>query len=323
MTRIAWLCAVALGALLAQGGLAADTYPSKAIRVIVPYPAGGTADQRSRQLAEKLAQALGKPVIVENRPGASGAIGLSAAAKAAPDGYTLAWGTLYDLAVNPSMNHALGYDPVRDFAPITQAVFSYLVLSARPGLGVKSMRELIALAKANPGKLTCGTAGIGTAPHFGLEVLNRSANIEITHVPLKGGAPLLTDLLGGHIDLGFEVTTAVLPHIKAGKLVPLAITSSKRLASFAEVPTMAEVGFPELEITLWGGLLAPVGTPAPVIKRLNVELVKIMNSTEIRDQWTSGGALVVASTPEEFGAFIRAEQARWARLIKQTGVKME
>jgi tripartite-type tricarboxylate transporter receptor subunit TctC len=321
MKKTGWLCLLLF--LAVQGSAVADNYPSKPIKIVVPWPAGGPADQRSRQIAAKLTKAVGQAVVVENRPGASGAIGASAVAKAPPDGYTLLWGTVYDLAINPAVNLALGYDPLRDFAPITQASSSYLVLNAWPELGVRSMKELIALAKAKPGQLNCGSSGNATAPHFALEVLNRSANIDITHVPFKGDAPLLTDLLGGHVDIGFNVTTTALPHVKAGKLVPLAVSSPKRLAPFSEVPTVAELGFPEMEITLWAGVLAPAGTPAQIIKRLNTELVKIINSPEIREQWISGGAEAVPTTPEEFAAFIQSEQARWSRLIKQTGVKME
>jgi len=321
MKKTGWLCLLVF--LAVQGSAVADNYPSKPIKIVVPWPAGGPADQRSRQIAAKLTKAVDQPVVIENRPGASGAIGASAVAKAPPDGYTLLWGTVYDLAINPAVNLALGYDPLRDFAPITQASSSYLVLNAWPELGVRSMKELIALAKAKPGQLNCGSSGNATAPHFALEVLNRSANIDITHVPFKGDAPLLTDLLGGHVDIGFNVTTTALPHVKAGKLVPLAVSSPKRLAPFSEVPTVAELGFPVMEITLWAGVLAPAGTPAQIIKRLNTELVKIINSPEIREQWISGGAEAVPTTPEEFAAFIQSEQARWSRLIKQTGVKME
>jgi len=317
------LCLLVFLAVLMPGNAAPDSYPSKLIKIIVPWPAGGSADQRSRQVAERLTKAVGQPVVVENRPGASGSIGASAVAKAPPDGYTLLWGTLYDLAMSPAVDLALGYDPLRDFAPITQAVSTYLVLDARPGLGVRSMKELIALAKAKPGQLTCGSGGNATAHHFALEVLKRSASIDIIHVAFKGDAPLLTDLLGGHVDIGFNVTTTALPHIKAGKLVPLAVSSQKRLIPFSEVPTMAEVGFPELEITLWGGVLAPAGTSAEIIKRLNAELLKIIHSPEIREQWASGGAQAVGNTPEEFTALIQSEQSRWARLIKQTGVKMD
>jgi tripartite-type tricarboxylate transporter receptor subunit TctC len=323
MTRIAWLFSLPLVAALLHGSFAADNYPSKAIKLVVPWPPGGASDQRSRQIAEKLAKAFGQPVVVENRPGASGAIGAAAVAKAPADGYTFYYGNLYDLAINPAVNQTLSYDPARDFAPITQAVLSYLVLIARPGLGVRSMKDLVALAKANPGKLTCGSPGNGTAPHFALETLKRTAGVEITHIPFKGSGPLTLDMLGGHVDIAFDVTTIALPHIKAGKLVPVTVSSPKRLAALAEVPTMTEAGFPELEITLWGGFLAPAGTPASVIRRLNTELVKAMNSADLREQWESGGALVVPGTPEEFAAFIQSEQIRWARLIKQTGVKLE
>jgi tripartite-type tricarboxylate transporter receptor subunit TctC len=323
MTRIIWLCSLALMAILAQGRVAAADYPAKAIKIVVPWPPGGASDLRSRQVAERLTKALGQPVVVENRPGASGAIGAAAVAKAPPDGYTVYYGNIYDLAINPAVNLALGYDPARDFAPITQAVLSYLVLVARPDLGVKSVQQLIALAKANPGKLTCGSPGNGTAPHFALEILKRGASVEMTHIPFKGSGPLIADLLGGHVDVGFDVTTMALPYIKAGKLIPLAVTSPERLAALSDVSTVAELGLPELEITLWGGFLAPAGTPPQIIKRLNAELVKAMNNPEIRDQWISGGALVVPGTPEQFAAFIHSEQARWARVIKQTGVKLE
>jgi len=323
MTKAVWLCALPYLAMLPQGVVAADNYPSKPIKIVVPYPVGGSSDQRSRQIADKLARVVAQPVIVENRPGASGAIGASAVAKAPPDGYTLIYGTVYDLAINPAMTPTLDYDPVNDFAPITQTVFSYLVLAARPGLGVRSMNELVARARTSPGKLTCGSAGNGTAPHLALEILNRNANIQITHIPFKGSGPLLIDLLGGHLDLGFEVTTGAMPHIRAGKLVPIAVSSPKRLAQLSEVPTMREIGFPELEMTLWGGLLAPARTPAQVIKFLNAELVKIIDSPEIREQWASGGAQAAPSTPEQFAALVQSERMRWASVIKQSGVSLD
>jgi tripartite-type tricarboxylate transporter receptor subunit TctC len=320
---VAWLCFLVVASNLAQSIAAAESYPSKPIRFVVAWPAGGPADQRARQIAEKLTKAMGQPVLVENRSGASGAIGASAAAKAPPDGYTLLWGTLYELAIHPAVNPALSYEPLRDLVPITQVAAAYLVLDARPGLGPKSLNELIALARAKPGQLTCGSAGNATASHFALEVLKRSAKIDITHVPFKGDAPLLTDLLGGHVDIGFNVTSSALPHTKAGKLIPLAVSSAKRLSPFPEVPTMTELGFPEMEITLWSGVLAPARTPPEIIKRLNTELVKIIGSAELREQWVNGGAQATPSTPEDFAALIQSEQARWARLIKQTGVKME
>jgi tripartite-type tricarboxylate transporter receptor subunit TctC len=231
--------------------------------------------------------------------------------------------TLYELAINPAVSAAPGYDVLRDFIPITQVISAYLVLDARPGLGVKSMKELISMAVARPGQLTCGSAGNATASHFALEVLKLSAKADITHVSYKGEAPLIADLLGGHVDIGFNVTTTALPHIKAGKLVPLGVSSAKRLTPFSDVPTMTEAGFPELEMTLWAGMLAPAGTPAEIIKRLNTELIKIINSGEIREQWANGGAHATPTTPEDFAAFIQSEQAGWSRLIKQSGVKMQ
>jgi tripartite-type tricarboxylate transporter receptor subunit TctC len=310
-------------AALFPGGAFTQAYPSKPIQIVVPWPPGSASDQRMRQVAERLTRAVGQPVVVDNKPGASGAIGVSLAAKARPDGYTLLWGTGYDLAINPAINPKLTYNALRDFAPITQAVFSYLVLTARPGLRVRSLDELIALAKASPGQLTCGSSGNATNPHFALEVLKRSAGVDLVHVPYKGEPPLLNDLLGGHLDLAFVISTTVLPHVKAGKLVPLAVTSSKRLAVLPDVATAIEIGYPELQIRNWGGLLAPAGTPAPVIQRLNVELVKIIDSLEIREQWANGGAEAAPSSPEEFAAFIRLEQARWSKLAKQIGMKVE
>jgi tripartite-type tricarboxylate transporter receptor subunit TctC len=185
------------------------------------------------------------------------------------------------------------------------------------------MKELISMAVARPGQLTCGSAGNATASHFALEVLKLSTKADITHVSYKGEAPLIADLLGGHVDIGFNVTTTALPHIKAGKLVPLGVSSAKRLTPFSDVPTMTEAGFPELEMTLWAGMLAPAGTPAEIIKRLNTELIKIINSGEIREQWANGGAHATPTTPEDFAAFIQSEQAGWSRLIKQSGVKMQ
>jgi tripartite-type tricarboxylate transporter receptor subunit TctC len=325
VNKIPWLfCSLFLvTSNLIQSSVAADSYPRKPIKIIVSWPAGGPADQRARQIAEKLAKVLGQPVLVDNRPGASGAIGASTAAKSPPDGYTLLYGTLYELAINPAVNSTVGYDVLREFTPITQIVSTYLVLDARPGLGVKSMKELISLAAARPGQLTCGSAGNATASHFALEVLKRKAKVDITHVSFKGEAPLITDLLGGHVDIGFNVTSTALPHIKAGTLVPLAVSSAKRLTPFPEVPTMTELGFPEMELTLWSGMLAQAGTPPEIIKRLNTELVKIMNSAEIREQWANGGAQATPTTPQDFGAFIQSEQVRWSRLIKQTDLQMQ
>jgi tripartite-type tricarboxylate transporter receptor subunit TctC len=310
--------------LVVQGIAIADTYPNKPINLVVGFSPGGAADQRSRQIAEQLTKALGQPVVVLNRPGASGAISASSVAKAAPDGYTLLWGSIQDLAINPAINHGLDYDPARDFSPIAQLVSSFLVLSARPGLGVKSVKDLVALAHSKPGQLSGGTAGNGTAHHVALAILKKHyANLDITAVPYKGESPIIPDLLGNHIDIGFSVTTTALPYIQSAKLVPLVVTSPKRLVPLSQVPTAAELGIPELEMTLWGGIVAPAKTPAPIIRRLHAELVKIINSPEIRESWIGGGALPVTSSPEEFAAFIKSEMHRWAGLIKELDLKLE
>lgn len=310
--------------LVMQGSAIADTYPNKPINLVVGFPAGGAADQRSRQIAEQLTKALGQPVVVVNRPGASGAIGASTVANAAPDGYTLLFGSIMEMAINPVINHDLSYDPTRDLSPITQVVSSFLVLSARPGLGVKSMKDLVALAQSKPGQLSGGSAGNGTAQHVALAILKKHyANLNITAVPYKGDSQVIPDLLGNHIDISFNVTTTALPYIQSAKLLPLVVTSPKRLAPLSQVPTAAEMGIPELEMTLWGGILAPAKTPTPIIRRLHTELVKIINSPEIQESWISGGALPVTSSPEEFAALIKSEMHRWASLIKELDLKLE
>jgi tripartite-type tricarboxylate transporter receptor subunit TctC len=310
-------------ALLVDTPALADTYPSKPITIVVPWPAGGTVDQRARQIAEKLAKAVGQPVVVENRAGASGGIGAGMVAKSAPDGYTLLYGSIADLAINPAINPSPGYDPILDFAPITQVASAYFVLAARPGLGAKSLQDLIKLAKSKPGELTCGSSGMGAPMHFSLLVLNRSAHIDIAHVPYKGEAPVIADLLGSHIDIGFPVATGGLPYFKAGKLVPLAVLGPRRLSAISEVPTVTELGFPELEMTLWGGFVAPAATPVDIIKRLNTELVKIVTSAEMREQLENAGAVAVGSTSAEFTVLIQSERTRWAKMIKTAGLRME
>lgn len=318
-TALVWLLAMVLAPALAW----ADRYPSKPIRIVVAFPAGSAGDVRTRQIADRLTKAMAQPVVVENRPGASGAIGAGVVAKAQPDGYTLLYGTVYDLAITPALNPAAGYDPFRDFAPISQVVVSHAVLSARLGLGVKSIKELIRLAKEKPGQLTCGSGGSATTGHFALEMLKRGAGVDIVHVVYKGDPPALMDLLGGNVDLVFSVTTPALPYIRAGKLVPLVVTSTKRLPAFPDVPTAAEVGLADMEVRNWGGFLAPAGTPSEVIDRLNAELAKIVNSAEIRDNWASGGAEAKTGTPGEFAALIATEHARWAKVVKQAGMRME
>ena len=317
------LCLLVFLNVLAQDPAIADNYPSKPITVIVGFPPGGGMDLRARQIADPLAKALGQSVIVENRPGASGAIAASVVAKAPHDGYTLWFASIAELAIYPAAQAKPIFDALHDFAPITHAFNGYLNLNVRPGLGVKSFKGLVELAKARAGQLTCAIPGNATPQHIALELLKRRAKVDIVQVPYKGDGPIFTDLLGGHVDLAFNGSAVGMPYVKAGKLVPLAVTSTKRLATLPDVPTMTELGLPELETTLWGGMLAPAGTPPEIVRRLNTELVKILHSPELRESWGNVSLDTVGSSPDEFAALIRVEQLRWANRIKETGVKME
>ena len=309
--------------LLGSAPAAADDYPSKPIHLVVPYPPGGASDQRSRQIAEKLAKAMGQPVLVENKAGASGTIGAAYVAQAAPDGYTLLYGSVNELVLAPMVIPSAPFDAVRDFAPVNQVVSGSFLLVARQGLGVKSVNELITLARAKNGRLTCGTPGIGTAFHFALEIIKRDAHVDITHVPFKGGAPTMGALLGGHVDIAFSTVVESLPQIKAHKIVPLAVTSARRMPVLPDVPTAAEVGIPKLEMTLWAGVFAAPKTPSHIIKRLHSELVAVINDVQFRSDLINTGAEPIANTPDQFAAFIRAEQVRWGDLVKQSGMRLE
>jgi tripartite-type tricarboxylate transporter receptor subunit TctC len=309
---------------LALAGIAhAQPYPSKPVRIIVPFGAGSTIDIFGRTIAPKLTEALGQQVIVENRAGAGGAIGLDVTAKAPKDGYTLAIGASGPLAINPGLDPRLPWDPVRDFAPVTQIASGPLVIVTHPAVPAKSLKELIVLSKARPGKLSYGSPGIGTSNHLAGELLNIAAGINLIHVPYKGNAEALTDLLGGQIDMVPTGIAPALPHVQAGKLRAIAVTGSRRSPIMPDLPTVGESGLPGAEVNVWYGMVAPVGTPPEIIKRLNAELVKIMKSPEISERFASQGAQPVTNTPDEFGKLIREDVARWARVIKQRGIKLE
>jgi tripartite-type tricarboxylate transporter receptor subunit TctC len=294
---------------------AQDKWPSKPIRIIVPYAAGGFADLRARQLGMRLDKLLGVTIIVDNKAGAGGVIGTDAIAKAAPDGNTIGMGNLAPLAVNVSLMKRLPYDPLKDLQPIIMIERAPLILMTHPDSGIKSVTDLIAQAKAKPGQFGFGSSGIGGAHHLSGEMLKMMTGIELTHVPYKGGGPAATDLVAGHIPLMFELGYSALPNLRAGKLRPLAVTSSKRLAVLPDVPTMAEAGVPGFESYNWQGVIAPAGTPAAIIARLNAELNAILKDPEIRKSIEDTGAQVGGGTPEEFASFIRAETATWAKVV--------
>lgn len=318
ISRIVPLMLVAAGLL---GGIhtavAQGNYPSKPVRFVAPFPAGGPSDVLARAIGKGLADALGQPVVVDNRPGAGGNIGSDHVAKSQPDGHTLLLGNVGTHSINASLYRNMPYDTVKDFAPIALVASSTLIMVAHPSLEVKSIKDLVALAKRE--RLSFGSAGIGTPQHLASELFNTQAGIKMSHIPYKGAAPLLNDQLGGHVSLAIVGLPVVLPHIKSGKLVPLGVTSSARSPVAADVPTIAESGLPGYEVGTWYGVLAPAGTPKEVVTRLNGEITKYVQKVEVREQLQKQGFDVLTSTPDEFGMYIRAEMAKWAKVVKDSG----
>ena len=311
-----------LPALLAfcAAGVPAQTYPARAIKLVVPSSPGGGTDIVGRILGQKLSEQLGQQFVIENRAGAGTIIGNDAVAKSAPDGYTLLMG-LSTLAINPSMYANLPYDALRDFAPISQAVSAPNILTLHPSVPAKTVKELIALAKAKPGSLTFGSAGMGTSPHLSGELFKSLARIDMVHVPFKGSGQSIISQLAGEIAANFPSVPTAMPYIKAGRLRGLGVTTAKRAQALPDVPSIAESGLPGYEATQWFGLLAPAGTPRAVIDRLYQESSRALRTDELRERLTAEGLEVVAGTPEEFAAYIRAETAKWAQVIKAAGIK--
>ena len=300
-----------------------DKWPSKPIRWIAPYAAGGFADIRARKLAIELSKNLGQTVYVENRAGAGGVIGTDAVAKAAPDGYTIGMGNLAALAVNVSLMKKLPYDPLKDLQPVVLIERSALIFTAGPGLPVNTVQEMVAYAKANPGRLGFGSSGVGGAHHLSGEMLKLRTGIEISHVPYKGGAPAAADVMAGHLPMMFEMGYAAVPSIKAGKIRALAVTSSQRLPLLPDVPTMAESGLPGFESFNWQGVVVPAGTPRAIVDRLNREFNAILALPEQRDAILGTASEVGGGTPEEFQELIRSETAKWAEVVKAAKIQAE
>jgi len=323
-----WLNGLALctlGACFAAfaAGVSAQAYPTKPIRIVVPFPAGGTTDVLARAAAQKLAETLGQPAVVDNRPGAGGNIGAELVAKSAPDGYTLLMGTVGTHAINPGLYPKLPYDHVKDFAPVILVAGVPNVLVINPALPVNSVPELIAYAKANPGKLNFASSGNGTSIHLSAELFKTMAGVQMTHVPYKGSAPALQDLVGGQVQLMFDNLPSSLALIKGGKLKALAVTSGARAAALPDVPTLAESGLPGFEASSWFGLLAPAGTPPPVIAKLNGEIAKWLATPEAKEKLLAQGANAAGGTAEEFAQFIAAETAKWQKVVKESGAKVD
>jgi tripartite-type tricarboxylate transporter receptor subunit TctC len=322
--RGTWVCA-ALCAVVATAAASAlaQTYPSKPIRFVTAMAAGTTVDIRARQVGERVAKSIGQPVIVENRPGAGGTLAAAYVARAAPDGYTVLVGTVAEQAIALAIYPKLDYDPRKDFAPITQYAETATLLVANPALGVTNMQQLIALARAKPGRLSLGSWGNGTLTHLLTVQLAQVAGIDIQHVPYKNQAQALSDVVGGQIDLFWDYPVTSLSFIKAGRLRGLMVVGDRRVQPLPEVPSAAEAGLPEIRHKAWGGFLAPAGTPRPVVDRLNAEIVKALRSPEMERILAEQGSRVVTNTPDEFAAFIRREQEEMAQLAKAAGARVE
>ena len=321
--RIAAVLGV-LAWIVAPGSFAqAPAYPSHPVRIVVPFPAGGTTDILARAVAQRFTEAFGQTFIVDNRPGAGGNIGAELVAKSAPDGYTLVMGTVGTHAINPSLYAKMPYDHIKDFAPVFLVAGVPNVLEVNPSLPVHSVAELVAYAKANPGKLDFASSGSGTSIHLSGEMFKTMAGVSMQHVPYKGSAPALQGLVGGQVQLMFDNLPSSLALIKAGKLRALAVTSAERSATLPDLPTIAESGYPGFEASSWFGLLAPAGTPPAIIAKLNAEGNAWLASPDAKQKLLAQGAIAAGGSPEDFAHHIAAETAKWAKVVKASGAKVE
>jgi tripartite-type tricarboxylate transporter receptor subunit TctC len=319
-----WARAIVASSLMSMAahGAAAE-FPSKPIRILVGGATGGGVDITARILAKSLSESMRQQCVVENRAGASGNIASELVAKAAPDGYTLLMGTIAPLAINPSLYANLTFDPARDFAPLSRAADSTNVLVVHPSLPARSVKELIAIAKARPGQLLFGSAQTGSAGHLAGELFNTAANVKTVHVPYKGGAPAMIDLISGQLQMIFATIITAAPQIKSGRVRALAVTTAKRSAAMPELPTMDEAGLRGFEVNNWYGLVAPAKTPPDIVKLLNREIVNALSQPDVRDVMLKQGLDPAPSTPEEFGAYIRSEIAKWRKVVQASGARAD
>jgi tripartite-type tricarboxylate transporter receptor subunit TctC len=319
----AGVAAVALAGTIATGGACAQSYPSRPIRLVVPYPPGGGADLLARPIAQALTEKLGQSVIVDNRGGATGMIGTEIVVKSPADGYTLLMASSAEIALNVAVYSKMAYNPERDLATVTQVAASPLVLVVHPSLPAANVKEFIALAKKRPGEIGYATAGNGSPHHIAGEWMKLLAKIDIIHVPYKGGGPQLIDLMGGHVYSGFLVLPVVAPHLKTGKLRALAVTSARRSPAIPDVPTLDESGLRGLDVTQWWGVLTPAGTPRDIIGKVHAEVTESMKLPNVKALMTELGAEPVGSSPEQFGEFVRAEIAKFRNIAKQANIRVD
>ncbi len=301
----------------------AQTYPAKAVRIVVPFPAGGSLDVVVRTLAPRLSEALAQPVVIDNRSGAGGATGTELVAKSPPDGYTVLAGTIGGLAVSPTLNPRLGYSTLRDLAPVTQLVNVSYIVTLHPSVPARSIRDLLALARSRPGKLNYGSSGAGTGPHLAGELMNLMAGVKIVHVPYKGSAPAQTALMSGEVDLNFENTLLVLPHLASGRLRPLAATGETRQKLLPDLPTVAESGLPGFSASGWYGMMTPAAVPRDIVARLNTEVTRLLRTPDIAERLDKMAAEPAPGTPEQFGAFVRREIDKWAKVVRAANMKVD
>ena len=315
--------AAALFAAVFAGVAQGQAFPSKPIKIVIPFVAGGSSDIVGRAIGSKFQDLLGQPAVVENKPGANGSIAAEYVAKADPDGYTVLVGSIGVFSINAALFKDLRYNPLRDFAPITLAVTTPNALVTRPDLPANSMKELVEFAKKNPGKLSYCSSGTGSSDHLTGEVFKQGAGVTAVHVPYKGGAACQTDIMGKQIDISFQNLGAVTNYIKAGKMKALAVTATVRNPQIPNVPTVVEAGFPDLVVTSWQAAAAPAKTPREVVMKLNDAMARTLRSPEVRERMTQIGFDVVAGTPEEFGQFMKAEVERWTKVVERGGIKAE
>jgi tripartite-type tricarboxylate transporter receptor subunit TctC len=309
--------------VLAAGLAVAQPYPSKAVRIIVPFPPGAGVDIVTRAVSGRFSEALGQQLIIDNRAGAGGILGAELATKAAPDGYTLLMGTAGMLTVIPHLNSKAPYSVERDFSPVSQVASVPSLLVVHPSLPVKSVKDLITLAKAKPGAINYASTGNGTLPHLAAEFFKLQARVDMVHVPYKGSAPATTDLLGGNVEVFFGNMLSVIEQVRSGRLRALAVTSLRRQAVAQDIPTMVESGFPGFEAGTWFGLLVPAGTQRDIINRLQSDVAKAVRQPDVQKQLAGQGATTIGSTPEEFAAYIKSESAKWAKVLAASGVKAD
>ncbi len=315
--------AAALAAALAAGGAAAQDYPNRPIRLVVAFAAGGTTDFVARQLAERAKASLGQSIVVENKPGANGAIGAEYVAKSEPDGYTLFFSTAGALAINPTMRSDLPYDPIKDFTPIVPVARNTVLFAVNPTLGVATAQEMIARAKEKPGTITVAITGVGAISHLAIEMLQIAAGIKLQYVPYRGAGQAVADFIGGQLNAMSAEVPVLMPQIKAGKATILAVSAQNRSDVLPEVPTFAELGYPDVIADNWSGVLAPPKTPAAIVARLNQAFNAVVRDPEVRRRFAENGVSTIGGTPEDLTELIKSETARWRKVVKETGVKSE